>query len=299
MLKVKTPELSMVLKNAVFVILLGTIAAPSFAATREVNCGSWFNSSINRAIDRSTDGDLIIVNGTCTENVTIRKGITLDGRGSGSIIPEDNTRSTINVRARNVTITGLTLEAPSETNQIFVTNQSFATIKDSSIGNAVTGVYVSANSLVEILGSRIHNNSANGLTSATNATVRVGYSLDEDLAELPNRIENNQTGVLIAGAHGVVIGNQIFNNASNGVLVGNNGTVREAGNEFDGNNVGLAVINNGNANLTSLGNALAGEYNRSTNNAAVYCDSGYIGDSTGPDFTAIFVTGTCENETSL
>lgn len=69
------------------VLALAALAvAPTSAATITVDCGT--GASIGPAIGKLTPGDVLLVLGTCRENVLIPSeinGVTVDGQGKATI----------------------------------------------------------------------------------------------------------------------------------------------------------------------------------------------------------------------
>lgn len=299
-----TNAMSKVVAVLVLFIIAGTTHATGrFFNTKIVNCDTPWGLSINRAIAIADDGDRIIVTGICTENVIVDKGVTLEGRGTASIIPADTTMPTVLVTARNVTVDGFILESPTTGSQVHITDQSFATISNNQIGNAGVNVVITGGSLAELVGNRIYGSSAESVSILENATARVGFKgslANPDI--IGNVIENNFNGVVVARAHANIVGNQIINNERNGVVVARSGTARVAANEIAGNNVGVANVTNGATDL-SLSNpdSPLGVPNFGINRAlSIFCNSGFIGDVIGPDFLpGMQILGTCVNETTL
>src|SRR5215813_10993343 len=93
------------------IVLLGlgfTAASRVAAETATVDCNT--GGAVGPALARLTPGDVLLVQGTCRENILIQAGfnhITLDGQGKVSIHAPDARQPTIQVLGREVTIKGL------------------------------------------------------------------------------------------------------------------------------------------------------------------------------------------------
>ena len=294
--------------KAFAVVTIGLYASISYAIgdffnTKYVDCDTSWGLTINSAIEIADEGERIVVSGVCTENVNVDKGVTLDGRGTASIIPADTGKSTVYVTARNVVITGFSLEASTTSSQIHISDQSLVTVSNNQIGNGQVNVVVTGASLAELVGNRIHNSAAESVSVLENSTARIGFQGSLATPEvIPNIIENNWNGIVVARAHANIVGNQIINNQRNGVVIARSGTARVASNEIAGNNVGVVNITNGSTDLALADpNTALSQPNFGINRAlSIYCNSGYIGDVIGPDFVlpGIQIFGTCINQTT-
>jgi len=288
------------------IVALGALATAAnanngFFNTKYVNCDTPWGLTIQKAIAIADEGERIVVFGTCTENVNIDKGVTLDGRGTASIIPEDTALPTIRIAARDVTITGLTLEAPSTNSQIAITNQSLVTITDSQIGNAFSSITAAGGSMVTVVGSHIHGNSAGGIRVIESAVARIGYVSTLTGVELnANVIENNLHGVIFGRATGTVAGNQIINNQQVGVVSTRGSNIRVAGNEISGNVIGIVNSENSDTALAEgTDDPITGPVNSGVNIfESIRCTSGYLSGVIGPDFgvPGLNIEEACDND---
>lgn len=283
-------------------VAVSALAQNNFLKIRHVNCNSPHGPTINQAISHALPGTTIVLSGDCVENVVLNKGVTLDGKGTATLTPADTAQPTIWVAARNATITGLTLQNQPDNPHIFVTDQSLVTIENNDITGSTSAVYVVGSSFATIVGNHIANNAGYAISALENSMLRVGFKTESFPTEIiPNLIENNDSGVLVFRANATVTGNKIINNDAYGVVVVRSGTARVANNEIAGNDIGLIVATNGSVDLATPGSGvLYGDPNYGTNNIlSIYCSSGYIGDSIGPNFLpfAQFI-GTCENATT-
>src|SRR5258706_8382312 len=96
-----------------FIVLLpiGLTAAPqSGAATVNVDCNT--GRAVGPILSRLKPGDLLLVHGTCQENILIQpelQRITVDGQRKATIKAADARQPAIQVLGREVTIKGLTV----------------------------------------------------------------------------------------------------------------------------------------------------------------------------------------------
>jgi len=280
-------------------MLLASTANAQNSKTRKINCDANTNKTINKLIKRSRPGDIILIRGTCVENINLNKGVTLDGRGTGSIISEDPTVATISVSARNATIKGLVLDSAIDGTQIYITDRSLVTIENNDIGNASAyGIAVFDASSASVVGNRIYGNGT-GVFAAETSTLRIGFkslSVDE---VLPNIIESNNNGVVIARAFANISGNQIINNFNIGVVIARSASARVAGNEISGNRFGIF---NGSNSTTDLalnedGIGLFGSPNFGINSqVSLLCNSGFISGIVGENFGAAVALDPCESQ---
>ena len=179
----------------------------SFGGTQTVNCGGFFNTSINKVIERSDRSRHLTINvkGNCIENVRIeRDWVTLQPSkfSGGSIETADDTEPTILITGRHVTV------------------QDF---DGASISGGVT---VRSGGSASILNNHI--------TGATSASIPVGLFISEASFALieGNLIDYNTWGVIINGSsNGRFESNQILFSDEIGVVVSEGASARfEAGN---------------------------------------------------------------------
>ena len=99
--------------------ILGLVAFVAFtlfpqfiadAANRTLDCDT--GATIQSVVNRLRPGDILLVSGTCNENLTIPvevQGITLDGQDTATINGPDPNRPTVTIKGPGVTIKGFTI----------------------------------------------------------------------------------------------------------------------------------------------------------------------------------------------
>lgn len=255
------------MRFSLVVLLSLAFASPAFAIfdfprTFVVDCDTGL-LTITQALRLADDGDVIIVKGACTETITIDKSITLDGRGTASLAPVSPSDRTITVRAADVTIRGLTLEAPAFF-QIAAYGGASATVESNTVRNAANfGVSAATNSFLVLLGNTITENGAGGVIALSGSTIRIGVRFFTD-TPIPNLIANNLGFgvVVISNSTSQILGGNTISGNNVGIGVADGGAIRVAGNEIGGNQVGifsdngatvqLALASNPNPLLTAL-----------------------------------------------
>jgi hypothetical protein len=211
----------------------------------DVNCAS--GDRIARALDRPNVLDrrmIIVVNGTCTENVVIeRDDVTLKaGTSGGGVTAADSSKPAVQVNgARRVAVEGLAVTGGlhgvqaiggaavairgaairnAVQNGVFAFNSSTATIDGSTIENhGNSGVAVVAASSATMTGSTVRGNSLYGVVAVRAGSVLLGNYDAAGTVCCGNLIENNVfDGVLLGDASGAhLYGNTIQGNgATNG-----------------------------------------------------------------------------------
>lgn len=226
---------------------LATVAVLGFPATASalsdlvinVDCAS--GSRIATALGRPSVLDrrmIIVVNGTCTENVTIeRDDVTLRaGASGGGVSAADSAKPTIVVNgARRVAMENLTVTGGFH--GVFATSGAAAAIRGGIVRNAVQhGVVADGGASVSVDQCTVESNGQQGVLAdgarvrVTNATVR-GNGL--------SGVAAIRTGSAVLGstdAAGVVCcGNVIENNTFDGVTIADSATATLYGNTVQGN----------------------------------------------------------------
>ena len=206
-----------------------------------VDCASGEN--IARALSRTNVLDrrmIIVVSGTCTENVTIeRDDVVLRVTSSGGGVSAANaTNPAILINAaRRVALENIAVSGGHD--GVRITAGAAATIRSGSIRNAgFAGVRVDNSSSAVIDGSTIEGHGQYGVT-AVGSTVTVTSSGIRGNGF--SGVVSASGGALVLGqiddAGNVCCGNTIENNRLDGVTVSRGATVRMYGNVVQGNGV--------------------------------------------------------------
>jgi len=142
--------------------LLWLLPSGGEAATIQVDCPS---ASLQAAVDKAKPGDILLVSGTCNENVFIQaevQRITLDGQGKAIIDGPDTTRNVIYVRGRDVTIKGFIVRGGR--NGIVINVGGTAVVDGNTVENTGRhGVLVEQVSFARIINNTIRNNPRDGI----------------------------------------------------------------------------------------------------------------------------------------
>jgi parallel beta-helix repeat protein len=227
-------------------------AVPMTAATRSVDCST--GGAIGPVLGQLGPGDVLLVRGTCRENVVIpsgTNGITIDGQGKATISAPDARQPAVQVLGREVTIKGFTV-----TGGFFgvaINRGATGVIDNNIIENAAnSGVEVSQNSFGRVVNNTIRRNRQHGVLVLGSASVHVGVLRSDDPLPTPNVIQDNEgDGIhVIRASTARIIGNTVSGNRGNGLAVRQTSHADVAGNVFNANGKhGIHVIGNSGVNL--------------------------------------------------
>lgn len=206
--------------------------------TIPVHCAA--GQTIGQALGRPTVFDrnlVIVVSGTCNENVTItRDDVTIRSAGGGGVAATDPGVASIVVDgARRVALEGLVVTGGHE--GIRITNGGSATIRNSTVHNAgLHGVLVLFGANARIENSVLESNGQYGLAVNGATATMVGSSVHDNYFSgivVVNASALNLGQVDDAG--NVCCGNTIENNRLDGVTVSRNASARLYGNTIRAN----------------------------------------------------------------
>lgn len=203
-----------------------------------VDCAS--GGRISQALNRPTLVDrrlVVVVNGTCTENVVIeRDDVVLRAHASGGgVTSADATKPAILINgARRVALEGLSVVGGRHGVQ--VTGGAAAAIRGSAIRNAVVdGVRIDSSSSGMIDVSTVENNGDSGV-AALGATLTITGSTVSSNALYGVAVARGSSATLgNESAGSVCCGNTIANNVFDGVLVSDSSIAFLYGNTIEGN----------------------------------------------------------------
>jgi len=233
------------------ILFAGMLSLPATAAAAVMNV-SCPGQKLQDAVNLAQEGDTIFVHGTCTENITIgwdKLNLTLDGQGSGGIGAPNQNLPAIIVLARQAIIRGLTITGGLD--GIQVVRGTSAIINGNTIdGAARYGIVLTQNANGFIVNNQIRNCPAVGLVVADSSYASIGILATTDTVAQPNDIHGNGVGILVGRASARIVGNQVSNNATDGIQVSKNGQADIADNQIDGNGAnGIWVGKNSGADL--------------------------------------------------
>ena len=222
-----------------------------------VDCDKEQAGALQRAIDRATPGQRLLISGTCYENVSIPPGkdlLTLDGGGIGIVFGPDVTINTIQIRGpRAVTVTGLTIRGGRVGIDVSRGSSAFIdgnTIEDTARNGITLGAFATAN----IVNNTIQNNASAGILVTGNAFGFIGFATADDPVASPNIIRNNGThGIsLTLSSSARIAGNTVSNNVRHGINVERASQATISDNTIDANGQhGIYVTENSIVNLGS------------------------------------------------
>ncbi len=242
-----------ILASAVLLALCLTDVPHLGAATANFDCNA--GATIGSILGSVKPGDIILVQGTCRENLLIQSEvlrITLDGQGKTTIDAPDARRPAVQVLGREVTIKGFTVTGG--TFGIAINRGATGTIDQNTVRNAaISGLEVSHNGFARIVNNTVERNQQHGILIIGSASVHIGVIGTDDRIPRPNVIKDNNgaDGIqVLRGATARIIGNTISGNGRNGLTVQQASHADVAGNIFDGNaQHGIRVVGNSGVNL--------------------------------------------------
>jgi hypothetical protein len=217
--------------GAMFAIIFGVglFASPAIGVEAKVDCNK--GQSVREALDRAPTASgktfYIQFDGTCEENVTIRRdNVTIDGGGSGTIFGTVNIFGSQGVRLENLTVTG-------PRNGVVI-SQAYAMLTGVTVTeNSWDGILVRRQGSVWIRRSTISMNGRSGafleaaLLDAVDSTFE-GNAIDGILAVTGSKVILAQTKMLANHGAGVALtlhsildiksGSRFAGNLGHGVL---------------------------------------------------------------------------------
>jgi parallel beta-helix repeat protein len=224
-------------------------------ATIIVNCAA--GAKLQTAINAALAGDVIVVQGTCTENVSIPDEavrLTIDGQGSGVIRATSATATAMQVLGRNITITRLTITGGRSA--IGVLRGGSALIDGNTIQQTTgSGIVVHQNGHARIVNNTIQFNPLNGISVQEGSVARIGF-LDNAGPILGNVIQHNGAAgiAVVRGSSATILGNVLSENDGSGVSVTGTSHALVSGNRIDHNGGdGVTVSQNGDVELGGAG----------------------------------------------
>ena len=241
-----------ILTSAGLLVLCLAIDAHVRAATVNIECDR--GGAIGPILPTLKPGDVILVQGTCRENLLIQpevQRITLDGQGKTTIDPPDARRPAVQVLGREITIKGFTVSGG--TFGITMSRGATGTVDRNTVRNAtISGLEVSHNGFARIVNNIVERNHREGILIIGSASAHIGVVATDDQIPAPNFItDNGRDGIQVLRASTArIIGNTISANGRNGLTVQQASHADVAGNMFDGNaQDGIRVVGNSGVNL--------------------------------------------------
>jgi hypothetical protein len=228
------------------------------AAAKHVTCDQGAGAEpggrgpLQRAVDVSQPGAVILVSGTCLENVTVprgKDGITLDGGGTAAITATDQTLPVVLITAQDITVRGFAITGGR--GGVAVTQGGRGLIDSNVIrDSSFYGVGASQLSAAVIVNNTIQGHQQAGIGVAETSYAFIGFVAASDTVASPNIISGNRTQgiVVFRGSYARIVGNEIRDNGANGV------NVRESSSAQISDN--LVNANGGNGILVAQGSGV-------------------------------------------
>lgn len=218
--------------------LAGSSFVPAFlaAATIPVSCPS---GSLQSAIDGATAGDVILVSGTCNENILVRnekQRLTIDGLGSATINGTNINSPAVNIRGKGILLQGFTIKGGLD--GVNVNRGSNAVINNNLIQNTNgSGIIVQDLSFAVITNNIITNNPGDGIVITETGTARIGFNGDGDSVPSSNTIQGNLgRGITVGNRSSArILGNAINSNTLGGIAILRDSNAEVSGNGINGN----------------------------------------------------------------
>lgn len=209
-----------------FILLL-----PAIGEAKTVSLACSATKTIQKVLSKLKPGDVLLVSGTCNENVVIQEqvnNVTVDGQGTATIVAADSTDPTILVRGAGITI------------------QNFA-----SISGGTSGIDITRGGAARVVNSVIENNTSCGIRVTEGSSARIGFLRADDTTASPNTIQNNEDGIcVLRHSSARIVGNTIQNNTDSGVSVTRVSHADISSNVIDNNgDDGISVGENSGVNL--------------------------------------------------
>jgi nitrous oxidase accessory protein NosD len=257
-------------------------AQPAAKESRSVNVDCNAGGAINRELNDLKPGDVVLVRGTCLENVIIQselQRITIDGQGTATVKPPDARQPAIQILGREIIIRGFTTNGGFS--GVAINRGGTAIIDHNTIENASEmGLEVSQNSFGRIINSTIRHSGVDGILVLGSASAHIGVLRTDDATPSPNSIlENGGDGIRVLRASTArVIGNTLTGNRRSGLSVQQASHADVAGNTFNGNSEhGIRVAGNSAVNLADSVMGLFTQPNKTTVPNGLFgirCESG-------------------------
>ena len=222
-----------------------------------VDCDKEPAGALQRAIDRATPGQTILVAGTCRENATVppdKEPLIIDGGGSGAIDAPDAAVNALQVRGpRAVTVRGLTVRGGRA--GIDVSRGATAVLHGNTIeATGRNGITLGSFATANIFDNTIQDNGFAGILVTGNAFGFIGFASADDAVARPNVIRRNGThGIsLTLSSSARIAGNTISDNLRHGINVERASQATISDNLLDANGQhGIFVTENSVVNLGS------------------------------------------------
>ncbi len=202
--------------------VLSFIQGKIFVVSRKLsaNCPG---DTLQAVVDNALPGDLIVVSGTCNENVLVRNDkvrVFLDGGETATINGVNPNSPALDIRGKAISVDGFTITGGSS--GIEVQRGANAVIDNNVIDSTGGhGVIVNQLAFAVLTNNTIQNNTGDGVLIKESAAAHIGFNTGTESVPIANTIQmNSGNGITVSGSSSArVVGNDINHNGGHGVLV--------------------------------------------------------------------------------
>jgi len=223
-------------------------------------------STIQEAIDNSTDGHHLIVNsGTYNENVLVNKTLTLEANGTVTVSAGNSNMPVFNVTANNSQVKGFTITGGNP--GIYLSGSNNTICNNTITSNGEEGIFLDSGSGNNtICNNIITSNGEEGIfldsgsgnnticnNTITNNSYGIGLYGGSDNIICNNTIASNSyEGIFLLGSDNNIICNNIITNNQWGIYLFESGNNTICNNTITNNSYGIFLFRSG--NNTIVGN---------------------------------------------
>jgi hypothetical protein len=202
-------------KVVLCIAMSSATAFAQFNGTIHVDCSH--GDSLQQAITFALPGTTIVIKGNCMGPVSIiTPGLTIDGRGTATILGGGRDAVTVNGATR-ITLTGLIVS--SGNNGVVAENGASFSLQNVTVkNNALSGVVAQANSAAALSGGGSSGNGLYGVDIESTSSLNISGSYSSTNNGVFGVQVNNGSSINLAAgsltATGNVVGVQLGNNAA-------------------------------------------------------------------------------------
>lgn len=236
-------------------------STPAQSGETIVDCDA--GDSLSQAVADAQDGDTIEVSGECEESVFIPRtltDLTLDGQESATLIgpsldeaPTGPDAFTVFVQGQDIKITGFNISGG--VHGIHLSGPSSSAITNNVITGTGGAIHIDKQSVAEISGNDIIENSGYGINIQEGSYARIGFTAPTRGVDGNTIQDNDGDGVRVdLFSSAWIAGNEIADNNGNGVFVNRSSDAEVLANSIGGNvQDGIHVLDNASLLMTAQG----------------------------------------------
>lgn len=236
-------------------------SAPAQSGETTVDCDA--GDSLSQAVGDARDGDTIQVSGECEESVFVPRtltDLTLDGQETAKLIgpsldeaPTGPEAFTLFVQGQDIKITGFNISGG--VHGIHLSGPSSSAITNNVITGTGGAIHIDKQSVAEIAGNDIVDNSGYGINVQEGSYARIGFTAPTRGVDGNIIQDNDGDGVRVdLFSSAWIAGNEIASNSGTGVVVNRSSDAEVLANSIGGNaQDGIHVLDNASLLLTAQG----------------------------------------------